>query len=143
MIHGDRDDVVFARHVRAVVHGVAAVAASESAAMEPEHDGTLARVQSVGPDVEMQAILADGSFGNSGGHFRNFGVRTLRRFGTPLDGLLYAGPDFGLSGRHEPVRTAGGRAVGNAAEGVDLIFRCAADLAGGGVGNGALHGTVF
>ena len=60
VIHGHRHNVVLARHIRAVVHGVTAVAAGKSAAVQPNHHGPLVSVQAVSPDVQMKAVLADG-----------------------------------------------------------------------------------
>src|SRR5581483_11594877 len=130
VIDGDRHDVVLVRHVAAVVHGVAAVAAGESAAMQPNHDRALMVVQAVGPDVEVQAVLTDGNFGDGGGDFGDLGVRTLGRLGAPFDGVFDAAPGCGFRGRHESICPAGGRAVGNATEGENLVFlHDAADFA--------------
>src|SRR5678815_3475115 len=41
MVDAEHHDIVLPRHVRAVVHRVAAVAAGESAAVQPDHHWTL------------------------------------------------------------------------------------------------------
>src|ERR1700689_547755 len=88
----------------------------------------------------MKAVLADGELGDCGGHFRNLSVRTLGRFRSPFDGVLDAGPRFGLDGRHESIPASRGGSVRDSAEGVDLVLLDhAADLAGSGVGDGPLR----
>src|SRR5579862_4789400 len=144
MVDGDRDYVVFARHIGAVVHAVGAVAAGESAAVEPEHHRPFARIQTIGPYVEMQAIFADGQLRYGSGDLGNLGVGSLGRFRPPLDSVLNASPGLGFHGRHESVGPASGRAIRNAAEGVYLVFLDhTADLTVGGAGYRTLRRAVL
>src|SRR5436190_20490405 len=97
-----------------VVNRIAAVAARESAAMQPDHHGTLVvAAQTIRPDIQAQAILAHARGGDGRAHFRNLCMRAdLRSFRTPLDGVLDASPRLWLHGRQESPIACSVRAVG-------------------------------
>ncbi len=124
------DHVMLASHVRAVVDRVATASASESAAVEPDHNRPLAAAaRAVGPDVQMQTILADRLFRDGGRNFGNLRMRTLRRFRAPFHRIQHAGPRLRLEWGHEAVRAFCRCAVGDASKGAHLINHRAANLA--------------
>ena len=100
MVDGYCYYVTFSGKIRPVIDRVAAVAAGKSAAMQPDHHRTLViAAESVGPDIQAQAILAHSSGGDGGSHFGNLGMRAdLGSFRTPLHGVLDSGPGRGLGG---------------------------------------------
>ena len=138
MIERDEDDVAGAREAFAVVGGMLLpVAGDESAAVKPDHDGTLCVVVDARrPDVEAKTVFVLDAVVpvKQPGVFvvGPAAARGLRRDPAVLHRAANAGPWLGLCGSHETRGAFGAGAVGNSLEGVNADVRVAADFAGGG-----------
>src|SRR5262245_7495082 len=108
------DDVLAQRQPRAVVADRTASALIETAAMEPDHYGTLAPViDAASPDVEVETVFAgvasvrrpeDGE--ELALLLAAWAVR-LRGVMAEFKGVAHSGPRFGRFWRHEAIRAAG------------------------------------
>src|SRR5262249_13131527 len=118
VIDGHRDDVLTQRQSRAVIAGRAARALIKTAAVDPDHDGTLAPViDSTSPDVEVETVFAGiASVGRPKDAEKLsllLAARTvrLRRVMTEFKRVAHASPRFGRLWRHEAIRAASRRAI--------------------------------
>ena len=134
MVDADADHVVVARQILAGVAGRSATALVVAAAVEPDHDRTLAAVaEAARPHVQVETVLAF-SLGRRRPQWSPehdllvaAGAPRLRSVGTVLERVAHAGPRRFAQRRQEPALAAGRRAVGNAEEGVDAVFDLAAE----------------
>ena len=133
----DADHVVVARQVLAGVAGRSAAALVVAAAVEPDHDRTLAAVaEAARPHVQIEAVLA---FSSGGGRPQRSpehdllvaaGATGLRSVRTVLERVAHAGPRRFAQRRQEPALAAGRSAVGHAQERIDAVFHLAAEATG-------------
>ena len=143
MVDADHDHVAAVGQAFAVVGWqLLSGAGGVAAAVQPEHDRTLAVVEGGRPDVDAEAILAglavvpveEPRFFVMG----PAGARGLRRHLAVSERAADAGPGRGLLRRQEARRACGGGGVGNALEGENPVARRAADLARGGFDHGVI-----
>jgi hypothetical protein len=133
MVDGYDHDVVASREIGAVVARRVGGAVGESATVQPNHDRTLRIVESRCPDMQRQAVLADGQHVDRSPNRGQF--RALRSGGSlwrtaGIDGrLAHTDPRFGLAWRHETVGAGGRGAIGNTLEDVHAFRRDADDAA--------------
>ena len=144
VVDRDDDDIIAPREAAAVIPGRVGRPVGEGAAMQPDHDGTLRRVEARGPDVQRQAILADRqavAHAPDRCQFRALraGAR-LRRSAGIDDRVTDARPGFGLERRHEAIGTGCRGAIGNAFEDMQVARPDAAYLARRGLGRGRIFG---
>ena len=125
MIDGHDHDVVAPGEIGAVVARRVGRAVGEGAAVQPDHDRTLRRVEGGRPDVQRQAVLADRQHVDRSPDRREFrplrGGGRLRRTSGIDDRVADTGPRLGLAGRHEAVGACRRGAVGNALEDVHTV----------------------
>ena len=120
VIERDHDHVAEPGEVLTIVHGTAARADRKGPAVDPDHHGALAAVQTWRPHVEVEAIL--GLRADLFGDDLVQQACALQRRGSDLEGLVDATPGLKLAGRSPSSGTDWRLGEGHALEGVQASF---------------------
>ncbi len=142
VIDRHHDHLVLLGQLRAVVADEAARAAGVTAAVQPDHDGTLRfGLGTGGPHVQPQAVLTERLHAvhalELGYHLSLERGNELRRARTELERIAHSGPALRLCRRHEAAGPRRAGAIRQALEALDLVLEGPSDLARGGLHRGA------
>src|SRR5262249_45191253 len=123
VIHGDDDDVLLLREVRAVVQQVVAGAGRETAPVHPDHDRARLVVDARSENVHGEAVFALRRLAvqRRDDRRRLFAVRIHGRGPRDLEVFLDTRPRGRLLRRHEAIRTGRRGAIWHAPELLDAV----------------------